>query len=259
RYTDRKEKFRERRIALNKEKSKLESDLRRLNRAAPRVRKQGKIIELEGKIKAVNKKLLDDPTETRLAQEALDLEAEMKGLRKRDFRNTEPDELADIEQQVNDSYQKILTGELNPDYLPRGASAASLMTRKFPVSDTDLLNAGFLQTDMMDQVRSYTNSMLRPAILKKNNVDIDLKTELQEIADSYDVMMRPYEDITMNPKATPEEIASANKQIQELLDEKDLSITTHNLILDRFYTRPQVASGRYSDQISNIGAFMRNF
>ena len=173
-------------------------------------------------------------------------EDEIDSARLEHFTIKDNEGLAAVTANVNSSYQKALNGELIGEIWQKGAHRPkAFKERQLPLTDNELLAEGFLHTDMLDQVKGYINSTLRPLRMKQAAGDTEMVADLRYVEGKYDIAIAKAE------KAGKEKLARSLDQ------EKTLNIEALELARDRYYDRTTMYRGRAAT-IANIGRSIRN-
>ena len=174
------------------------------------------------------------------------LEDEIDAAKLEDFTIKDKEGLEAINTNVNSSYRRVLNGELIGEVWQRGAHSPKVFKeRQLPLTDNELLAADFLHTDMLDQVKGYVNSTLRPLRMKQAAGDTEMISDLRYVEDKYEIAVKKAED------------AGDAKLATSLDQERTLNIEALELARDRYYDRTTMYRGRAAT-LANLGRAIRN-
>lgn len=163
-----------------------------------------------------------------------------------DFEIKSNEGLAEIRAEVAKSYQRVLNGELIGEIWQRGAhQAKNFKERQLPLTDNELLEHEFLHTNMLDQVKSYLNSTLRPLRMKEMAGDTEMAGVFKNVEDDYTIAVQRAED------------AGKTELAKSLDQEKTLTINALELAKDRYYDRTNMYRG-HAASAANVGRSIRN-
>jgi len=157
----------------------------------------------------------------------------------------DPDVLSTMEEQIDDTYAKIMSGDFGSDaFMHRSVTGSAFRERKIPISDTKLLDNGWLETDMIDQVTGYVNQTLRPSRMIDEAGDAEMDGVLDGIKRQYNIMIS---------NATDKKVAAS------LDAEREIVLDSMRAIRNRYYGRPaSIQSDSGSEFLRNLGRSARN-
>lgn len=162
------------------------------------------------------------------------------------FARTDAEFLAEIQENVDATYQRVVNGELSGEVWEKGAHSPKVFReRQLPLTDNELLDNDWLHTDMLDQIRAYINTTLRPIRMKEVAGDLEMQTELDAVAAAYQRKMN-------------EALAKGDKALHDSLGkERTLNIEALEKVRDRYYGRSHRYEGRAAT-VANIFRAIRN-
>ena len=174
------------------------------------------------------------------------LETKLANLKRSDFEITDKQILNEIYASVEDTFNKIVAGDYDSAVFMRPGQARNLKERVLPIPDNVLLENNWLHTDMIDQIKGYLNSTLRPLRMKEVFDDTELTGVLGDIAEDYKRMIR-----------------EANQRGAGVEEAKSLRAEHHQVRAafevgrDRFYGRTQLSNEAWAS-VSNYARSIRN-
>jgi hypothetical protein len=108
-----------------------------------------------------------------------------------------------------------------------------------------LMSLDLLHTDMLDNVKAYLNSTLKPIRMKDAAGDVEMTGQFKKVLDAYEAK------ILNARKADNWDLADSLQQ------EKNLNVTALEAVRDRYYGRTKAYEGRAAT-VANIARAIRN-
>jgi hypothetical protein len=159
-----------------------------------------------------------------------------------EFAITDLDTIAEINKQVDASYDRIAYGYDEDVYMPIGASGKPFKDRKVPINDKKLIEGGWLDSDLEAMMRSYSNRVLKPARLIQRGYDPEMKEAIKAVNRAYDAKAADLDDVGAN-KLKKEQV-----KVREALE----------TIRDRYYGRTTISTSKTDEAINDVMRSIRN-
>ena len=129
--------------------------------------------------------------------------------------------------------------------------------RVVPIEDMELLDKGWLLSDMESITRSHINHMVKPSYMKMYAGDADMTEVLESIGKHYDGLIENAED-AVRAETNAAKKQKLEKKLSKLTQEKISNVKMHELMRDRFYGRTSIPKTRAGALVNEYLRALRN-